>query len=1164
MYQDEDGFLSVDDLLTSCQELELGLKEALIRQFHVEMDTNRDSYVDMEEWLAAMQKADGVEEVLRSRGLMQSEGVSSEMQSDGMGTATSLKTVAEGINLIAASLQYNDLTEEEGYEQFDKDGDGKISFSDFDEAIHHLDPGLSTEIVRAVYEALDVHKEGFVDKATWSESIRNADVISVLEARGIKPPAESLAEACNLISAALRFNDLDLKQGFDAFDMDQDQKISIEDLKSAAELVKINLDDFQLRAVHQAMDIHGDGLVTYQGWISKLETAKGEELLRARGVEVTNDQTNSEETLHAPHNDQVGSAQNHAAHAPGQTKSLHAVADIIAAALAYNHLSPDDGYDHFDVDEDGEISLTDLEKAAQTLELDISHDSLAAFHRDLDSQRTGFISRDAWKHAIASADHKEVLQSRGVFSGSVALSASDELQKYINQVAAALSYNDLKPEEGYDSFDADEDGKVSYKDLQIAANTLELDLDEAAVAMLYNHLDPNKLGYIPLESWIRVLATANAEDVLRSRGVLPGDEPSGVGSEHSGPDMPTGGAPRTVQDCIDTVAAALTWNNLDIERGYTVFDNDGDGVVSLNDLSVAAETLQLGLTRDELLDMYQFLAGDNLSIPREAWHVAMGAANTEQVLKSRGIRVMSEDVAASIDVVAAALRFNGLSPKEGYDAFDNDGDGKVSFQDLQDAVDALNLDLTPEAVEQLFVYLEYRDMQYIDMEMWIHEISSARPEDVLKSRGVINSQGVERSSESVEAALDLKAVQKAIDAIAAALVYNNVSVQDGYDAMDSDGDGKLSLPDLKEASETLQLDLLPHEVEELYGRLDPDKMGYVLQSTWAKALDLANAADVLKSRGLASEPPKPVQDAINMIAAAMTYNKLTLSQGYTAVDADEDGKLSFGDLKKAAETLNLDLDAGQVTAVYQYLDYGNDGFIQRDVWERAMQSAHVDHILQSRGISIHSDGVTGEAVAKAPDQVDYAEHKPATEHGTGAINSQDQATTEAEPRRPEEASSHKDQTQAAHETNMKPTPNKVPPLRLDHATKEDLAPPAAAALHLPTKSPVQETHTQQEQQMEAPGQPLEGAHSHEHQERMSSHRDEVHDREHTGIRLHGHAHHLHHGHGHSNHSHEAHAHHGHDHHGDHEHGREHPRREASNLSHEEAAIRIQVSVFLCE
>ena len=66
-------------------------------------------------------------------------------------------------------------------------------------------------------------------------------------------------------------------------------------------------------------------------------------------------------------------------------------------------------------------------------------------------------------------------------------------------------FNNLNPEEGYDSFDADEDTRVSLSDLQSAVIQLQLDISEQDSKSLFESLDAGKTGFIPKEVWIEVM-----------------------------------------------------------------------------------------------------------------------------------------------------------------------------------------------------------------------------------------------------------------------------------------------------------------------------------------------------------------------------------------------------------------------------------------------------------------------------------------------------------------------------------------------------------------------------------------------------------------------------------------------------------------------------------
>jgi hypothetical protein len=96
---------------------------------------------------------------------------------------------------------------------------------------------------------------------------------------------------------------------------------------------------------------------------------------------------------------------------------------------------------------------------------------------------------------------------------------ASQFQPLMDEIAAALIYNELTPEQGYDAFDEDEDGKVSLKDLHAAVNKLKLGLEPSLVTQLFYHLDPEKLGYISFDSWKDTLAYAEVDGILHSRGI---------------------------------------------------------------------------------------------------------------------------------------------------------------------------------------------------------------------------------------------------------------------------------------------------------------------------------------------------------------------------------------------------------------------------------------------------------------------------------------------------------------------------------------------------------------------------------------------------------------------------------------------------------------------
>ena len=126
-----------------------------------------------------------------------------------------------------------------------------------------------------------------------------------------------------------------------------------------------------------------------------------------------------------------------------------------------------------------------------------------------------------------------------------------DVQAAVNTIAAALIFNGLNPEDGYDAFDADEDGQVSLKDLQNAVKTLSLEIAEEDSKRLFETLDTGKNGFIAREAWVEAMSDANTEDVLKSRKAILSD----AAPETSQPAASQPGQ-TSVQSSIDVVAAS--------------------------------------------------------------------------------------------------------------------------------------------------------------------------------------------------------------------------------------------------------------------------------------------------------------------------------------------------------------------------------------------------------------------------------------------------------------------------------------------------------------------------------------------------------------------------------------------------------------------------------
>jgi hypothetical protein len=88
-------------------------------------------------------------------------------------------------------------------------------------------------------------------------------------------------------------------------------------------------------------------------------------------------------------------------------QQVKAAIQMIAATIAFNSITAEDSYSAFDTDDDGKISLEDLQTAMQTLFPGIQDDIAKAMFDALEQQ--GYISSGVWADAIYAADASSVL-----------------------------------------------------------------------------------------------------------------------------------------------------------------------------------------------------------------------------------------------------------------------------------------------------------------------------------------------------------------------------------------------------------------------------------------------------------------------------------------------------------------------------------------------------------------------------------------------------------------------------------------------------------------------------------------------------------------------------------------------------------------------------------
>eukprot|EP00960_Hanusia_phi_P000971 26880-Hanusia_phi.AAC.1 len=200
----------------------------------------------------------------------------------------------------------------------------------------------------------------------------------------------------------------------------------------------------------------------------------------------------------------------------------------------FNQLGTEDGFEAFDLDKDGVISLQDFKAGSQQLQLGLADSDLESWFNFASRNHQGGILIEAWNLLLDDANAEDILRSHGVDLDETLANASEgltlastkkldpklmfgsDLAQVSNAIAAVLKHSQLQIEEGFREFDCDGDGKVSQNDFLESVEQLNLGLHPTVLLRWYDELCCGE-GAISKEMWIFVLQNADAQQVLETR-----------------------------------------------------------------------------------------------------------------------------------------------------------------------------------------------------------------------------------------------------------------------------------------------------------------------------------------------------------------------------------------------------------------------------------------------------------------------------------------------------------------------------------------------------------------------------------------------------------------------------------------------------------------------
>ncbi|KAJ1490573.1 hypothetical protein T484DRAFT_1777000 [Baffinella frigidus] len=360
--QGKKGYLSLQDLVQSCDELNLGLQEASVQALHAEMITKTKSgRIDLSAWKACLKNPPGLSQVLRSRGVQTTEE----------------QEVEAAASLLRQALEHNELSIVEGFEQLcgdERDGnEAMMTKTDYLEAIKAFELNISDEIAHALFTymaGIKRRSKGFarndeeppgITCEQWKVVLDDDETASVLKKvkKVIDEEPERLHEFSKLLAGLLKYNSFTPKEGFTHFDLDGDSFVSLADMTSSADQLEMDVRLQDLVAWHQK---HAD-LVAWHQKHADLVAWHQKHAVEYKAF------LTLEEWVGALHGIDGESA---AAKVPDA--EIEEAADMLAAALQYNNLPTEEGWTVLLEESDGRavgMTLENLQEAIAQFGLEV-------------------------------------------------------------------------------------------------------------------------------------------------------------------------------------------------------------------------------------------------------------------------------------------------------------------------------------------------------------------------------------------------------------------------------------------------------------------------------------------------------------------------------------------------------------------------------------------------------------------------------------------------------------------------------------------------------------------------------------------------------------------------------------------------------------------------
>jgi len=837
----KDGALSQSELLNGIKSIGLDLSQQECSSIFSMADVNQDGEINYVEFVSALfpSAADGLAK-FRSR----------------LGAITDVKVA---------------------FKRFDADGDGAISVIELKNGVGS---GFSTGEISAVFALGDSDHDGQINFAEFAQLV-----------------LPSAREKVNMLKKSISTEQA-AEAAFKKFDVNNDGKISCEELKNGLSSSGLRMNDQEVTTVFAIADLDGDGEISIDEFkalldISACATASSEQL-SFKSIEDVKTAFKRFDVNSDGHLDR------------NEFRQL-----MMATSSGANENDVDAMFRKADADGDGKVDYQELIKhmfpeSAQALQkIQTSFKSLsdikAAFVR-YDSDGDGHINKDELKQVLTGFSMAEI---EAIFAlGDKDQSGGIDIQEFVSMmlpsapgVIAKLSQSFrsiTNVKECFKKFDTNGDGQICRSELKTGMKLSDSDLD---IVFALGDLDGD--GEISMGEFVRIMSPLAGNAVNRFRNCFKNIHE--LASVFHKIDANNDGAISIQELSTGMRDMRMSFSNEETNAIFSAADINQDGEINFTEfVSLIIPSAGNALSKfrkafkniSNVKDAFsKFDTDGDEEITFEELSNGMGGQfSTNEVKAVFALGDIDQDgkisflefakliVPSASDALAKFWKcFRDLKViRQAFKQFDTDNDGAISRSEVMDGMTKSGRNFTNEEIDAIFILADRDNNGKIDFPEFAQIMIPTAPERIMKLRKIYRTQS---------------------------------EVEGAFKKFDTNNDGAIDYNEMKQGLKSSGVLLTEQEIETIFAIADQDGDGQVSMVEFVLLLCPGTGGQSTMSAGNGSavvEKFRSMHKTIDDVRAA--FNKFDINRdGNISRSELEQGLCRTGQFTKEESSLIFDL-----------------------------------------------------------------------------------------------------------------------------------------------------------------------------------------------------------------------------------------------------------------